>query len=902
MASSVSGSSTVNGLYSNANKISGLVSGLDTESMIEGLVDSYNMKIIGFQQSVVQQQWKQEAYRGVVSDLLAFSEKYTSFSSQSTNLSSNSFWNSATQTQSTGSNSDKVSVSGSTTSSVTIDSVLQTATSNRVVSSQLSDTAKESVTDMKSETVDLTQSEDVGTLNGNLTFTFDSTKVTVSFSNEEVYKTDKELVDAINQKLADQDLNDGKATDYFSAELDSDGNIVFKTTDKGNTTTPYISGATGTVKTALNITTASDVGDAEAQKITLESEMFDDEGGIWKNQSNLDTIAGQNIYMNYNGTVITMKIPTTSDLESDKYAGMTTSEAIVASLNEQISAKFGSAVEVKNGATGDNELALEFVTSGSANDSIIVSSGVGETLGFGGISMSNALRTSDTLGSLLADGTFGSEVTSTTISQEDMKKNDVHDILDSLNLGENQGLLVANGNITTNSDGFYVDSDGDKVVKVTGAGLDGEDAWVKLDYDEEADSYSFKVGEKIIINGTTVGVFDSESTIDDVVNAVNSADAGVSLSFSTITNNFVFSSTQTGSTSKIVLNDTKLGSALFGATDENGDALPTAEGEKSSVSVQKGTDAVILATINGEQVELVRNTNTISIEGLSVTVNGTFNNVASDGTVVKSQADIDALDEGVSVDQSDSVGFEDVTNFDTIIETVAQMVLDYNELMSNIKTLFTEVPLYTSTGSKYLPLTDEDANSMTESAVASYEEKAKTGLLFGDSNIRSLYNSMSSMFSATGPFGMDLYEMGFDNTLGQSASKNVVDFDPEKFQAALEKDFDKVKTAFTSSTVTGGSANGLMASMKAGIDKYASVTGATKGILVDEAGHEDSATSLLYNNMQEKIDAFQKLITTWEEKLADKVDYYTAQFTRLEVLMANANSQMSAISGLNTGY
>ena len=52
LSSVSSGSNTVSSLMNSANMISGLASGLDTESMIEGLVKSYQLKISQLNQKV----------------------------------------------------------------------------------------------------------------------------------------------------------------------------------------------------------------------------------------------------------------------------------------------------------------------------------------------------------------------------------------------------------------------------------------------------------------------------------------------------------------------------------------------------------------------------------------------------------------------------------------------------------------------------------------------------------------------------------------------------------------------------------------------------------------------------------------------------------------------------------
>ena len=49
------------------------------------------------------------------------------------------------------------------------------------------------------------------------------------------------------------------------------------------------------------------------------------------------------------------------------------------------------------------------------------------------------------------------------------------------------------------------------------------------------------------------------------------------------------------------------------------------------------------------------------------------------------------------------------------------------------------------------------------------------------------------------------------------------------------------------------------------------------------------------------MDRLQEQIDRWQNKLVDKVDYCTRQFTALEKLISEMNSQSSALAGM-MGY
>ena len=89
--SGVGGSSYVSSLYNSSNIISGLASGMDTESVIENLTKSYQTKINQLNQKITKTEWKQYAYRSIIQKMVGFSSKYTSYTSN-TNLMSSSFF------------------------------------------------------------------------------------------------------------------------------------------------------------------------------------------------------------------------------------------------------------------------------------------------------------------------------------------------------------------------------------------------------------------------------------------------------------------------------------------------------------------------------------------------------------------------------------------------------------------------------------------------------------------------------------------------------------------------------------------------------------------------------------------------------------------------------------------
>ena len=75
----------------------------------------------------------------------------------------------------------------------------------------------------------------------------------------------------------------------------------------------------------------------------------------------------------------------------------------------------------------------------------------------------------------------------------------------------------------------------------------------------------------------------------------------------------------------------------------------------------------------------------------------------------------------------------------------------------------------------------------------------------------------------------------------------------------------------------------------------------TKGILIRKAGSKSSALSLTENTYYDQIKSIDKLLENLKARLKKEQDRYVSQFSTLETLIANMNSQSSYLSSMS-GY
>lgn len=826
----------------NSNIISGLASGMDTEAMIEGMVQGYQQKITQLGQDRTMLQWQQSAYQSISDKLVEFSRKYMSYNSPATNLFSASFFNNAILTSANGTYADLVSATGKSSSTIVLNAVAQLAEAARYTH----DASKLDTSLGKGEPVKLGEAQPVSKMSGSLTLTYGNKEVTLDFGELELFNKADGTLDTAKFQTALQDkLKEQKITtssgDQVSADtlidvkVDSNGTVTLSD-KKGAGNNVHFSGATGDLK---NLVTSTDAEGASSFTLNTTEKV------VKEDATKAEYLSGKSFTVTLNGQTKTFTLGEIDPSKGNLH------EQVKQNLQEGLDKAFGKGkVTVDMDTTGPGERSFSF--SVSNGDTFRITSPVGEVLGLGENGVTSYVDTGKTLGDLLGrtgDGTG----------------------LDGLTGGD---WAMAIGDVTE-----IKDKDGKVISRVDSEGNTVDEQNHRLDKDGKR----FKEYE-LTVNGVSIGKYNKDTALETVLNDINSnTEAGVSVSFSKTTNQFVFTAKETGKGGRIDIGG-GLGEALFGKVNENDQTNYTA-----------GKDAIFHATINGKDMAFSRSSNTFDLDGMTITLNGTFNKGANapDNITDPNLNDLFDLD-------GDDVTFSSKTDTDKIIDVVKTMVEDYNAIVSEVKKAYSDMPLEKSDGSRYKPLTDEDKADMTESEIKAYEEKAKTGILFMDRDLSSLYSALRSAVAPGGSDGSFLRSIGIKTSYEDGLT--TLSLDENALREALEQNPDQVKDAFTKSKENGAASDGLMASIQKVTDRYAATTGATKGILIEKAGSKYSPSAALNNTLLEQMKDIDKQVDKWQAKMSDKVDYYTNKFTQLEMLIAQMNSQSSSLAGMMGGY
>lgn len=272
--------------------------------------------------------------------------------------------------------------------------------------------------------------------------------------------------------------------------------------------------------------------------------------------------------------------------------------------------------------------------------------------------------------------------------------------------------------------------------------------------------------------------------------------------------------------------------------------------------ITAGSDAKMM--LNG--VEVVRSTNSFTIDGL------TFNLTAT-------------------TDEESTIGVTQDT--DKIYDTVMKFVEDYNKLINTINGLLDADATYRD----YDPLTTAQEDEMTESQIEKWNEKAKEGLLRNDSTLTSVLSSLRQTLYTKPEGGIALYELGI-TTSYFGTKDNLTIEDKAAVKSKIEENPDAVMKLFTDSS------KGLATLLNKAVDNAAKSSTVSPGSLVRMAGSKGvtDTSSSIYKQTKELKEKLEKL----EDQYETEYERYWKQFNSMESYISQMNSTSSYLSSITS--
>lgn len=794
----------------------GLASGLDRDELIKSMTLGTTSKLNQQEQKKQKIEWMQEAVRTISDKMISFHGKYTETLTSPTNLFSSMLWGRNKITTS-GDNSKYVSVTGTASGAdaITIMGIKQKAQNASLSSSTMSSNGVMTSEEIK---VDQTYTDLKGKT---LDFKYNGKDYSIEIGYD---YTDNELAakaiqSQLNAVMVDE--NKTKLGDLVKVEGGTNGFTIKK--DDNATGDVILTGGTALDNMGIvaNADHPLDIGGVSSTT-----------PGSVKTQTLAQYISGQTLTFSYNGTEAKIDIGEVNSLAGkgtdDKYLP----DSVVASLQKQLNAKFGEG-RILVEATADNKLTFKTTVPGETEKD--------------------------------KDG-------------HEVPKADTSSIL-KVTGGSNEALsaLGLSGGLSNRTN--FDEKITVNTVKIPVRDKDGNPVKDDAGNTVEQDGYKFKInGKEIEVKAYDDGKGRSYITKRDLVNAINSSDANVTVTYQEAADKFTFTSKINGASGVIDFSENNddaknILSSAFGLNkDKMGDVV-------------RGKDAIVAVKYAGsnETVELRRDSNTFTVDGLTMSLKGTFGYDAS-GNLERPNDLTNAVEINASVD------------VDKLMDTIKSFVADYNAIVDMVNGELT-----TKHDRDYDPLTSDQKSELSETEISKWETKAKEGLLYGDSDLRSL--SMDLRVVVSGGILTKLADVGIN--LSSSYSDNgKLSIDETKLRAALETDPESVEKLFTSKAGTDADGNetfnGLATNLKTVMDKYVKTTGPMeeKGILIRKAGSKSAAQSLTQNTYYNQLTALDKLINQLKDRLKTEQDRYISQFTSLETAIANMNSQSSYLSSM----
>lgn len=920
----------------------GMASGIDRDEIIEQMTLGTTTKIENKRKEITSTEWKQEAYRDVINKIIDMEDKYYTFSSTESLLNSSFFGKNQVSAVGDSSVTKYISASGNSSmlNYISILGVSQMATASTLKSgSKVTDTyittgiSGAQLTDTRTKSSNLSGKKlEFGSYNAENgkwiskgSFTFPASYKTTNEKGEEVTKN----IDYTNLDTLADELNEAlKQSGEQINGVDISKAIEFKVENgkfKINVLDSSVGGNVGIRDTSSALSALGfqrQDGDDFSQKGSkgilfdvFNSRCGNLEDSAIKNQSLADYMTGKSLSVSYAGQTKNIQLVTADELKKfdefaaakkaaveagDADAAKAADAAALEYFKENVQTRLDKAFGTNNVAAAigdDGNLVFKLgdnytgdATSGEAPTLTVTSSSaeVRNNLGIvAGASNKISLDASlydnrEKLG--IDDADIQAKIPSV---YDDLKAKygDLSAQYEAWKKGLDSGTTPDDVEDADKPD--YVKEFEQLQKDLSDKGIEdlvksGKN-YSALNPDEQAkvvealhkDAFN-EVLQEMSINGVTGKdlKITANTTVNQFMNALNkNADAGVKATYLSATNEFVLLASETGSGRTFELEGAA--KSIFGDPEGNG----FKGGQNAKMEVSYG---------NGITTTMESSTNTFDVDGLKVTVSGEFGYTKdADGNIVGGP------------DTSKAVTFNAKADVDAATERVKKFIEAYNELVDKISSEMTTKP-----DSDYGPLTDAQKDEMDDTSIENWEKKAKQGLLFGDSYLRELSNDVQMLQVSMLKSGIktdDLESIGISFSSDWYEGGKLV-FDESKFRQAMNDDPDKV-----ANLISGGGdvKTGLAETIGNKLSNYATRLAykhnGSYGTLVEVAGSDKISSSLQKNQIYDQLKRMQEDLEKLKSLLTTEQDRYIKQFTTMETLISQMNSQSSYLSSLSVG-
>ncbi|WP_411676507.1 flagellar filament capping protein FliD [Caproicibacter sp.] len=676
--------------------------------------------------------------------------------------------------------------------------------------------------------------------------------------------TDSAYAVAIATRLQKQISANDDLKDKISISSDaSTGKITFSSLDGSNLS---ISGGSQNLLKGLGITTSNTPSgtSVESSGVTKDA--------LFKSYLG-DTLAGSTVTFRLDG------ISKTVTFDALDEADYSSADGISTYLQKKLDSSFGTgkvlvSTESANGTlqfqTGDSTSVLTLSSSSSSNvlgkyGALRVASG--ET---------NRVETGKTLNDLagefkqtLTAGKYTISINGKELSFDG--DTTLSSVISQINSDPDMGVTVAYSQ-TTDSFRITADDSGSQG-KIYYSDVSGNLADTLFGSMSAGTFSSIQSGKLTADNGNVAVSGDAvySLTLGDTQKTITLASGSYSLSdFQSAVQAQIDSAFGTGSVT--VSADTTNGTLSFNAADGKTQLSITSQSTNDPLQISSasnlagytaGQDLKMNVTINGTTADVVRSSNTTTLDDVTLTVSGTTDK---------------------------AVSFSSENNVDDLVSKIVDYVNAYNKIIDKVNTLTTEAQERKSNHKvKYEPLTDDQKKDMTDDEIDKWNTQAKKGLLQNDSALNGILNDLrSAMTDAVKSAGLSLSDLGISTKAYDVTSGGQLVVDTAALKEKLQSNPDAVTSLFTDE-------DGVSSRVKAALDKYVGTFGGD-GVLLLRAGKETDANDT--SQLTTQINQYEDTISKLKDQLQTEEDRYWSKFTAMEQSLSTLTSQSNYLTSM----
>lgn len=374
------------------------------------------------------------------------------------------------------------------------------------------------------------------------------------------------------------------------------------------------------------------------------------------------------------------------------------------------------------------------------------------------------------------------------------------------------------------------------------------------------------------ISFTYKDLFESNQTLNDLATKIKNSGVNIQASYDSVNDSFSLyqktggkanqinitvgsGSTDSEKRARTLLSSLNLG--IVTTADDGTQTLGSAiDYETTTSSSAEGKDGK--ATIDGK---------TYTTTGSKITVANVAYTLAGKGTTT------------VSVAQ----------DTDKVVENVKQFVTDYNKMIDALNTKY-----YETQYSDYGVLTKSQESSMTQDQITKWNEKAKSGLLYHDSQLGKIISSMrEALYTPVEGTDSD-YNTMMSLGITSSTDQGHIKLDETKLKKALAADPNCVRSVFsasgdvtttnadgTTTTTTDYDQEGVMNRISDALYKNLKTLKSYAG---DSTETSDGSTlGTLIENLKTKMSDFKTQMDAYQSALYDKYDAMESAIQQLSV-------------------